>query len=83
VAVRDEKTEWLRIRGYRQMTPAERMQMAAEMFEESLDITRSAILDERPDITLADLKREIRRRVLPRGLFEASERAIEEPLDKS
>ena len=71
MAVRDPKTEWLRVQLYRQMTPQERIEIAARMFEDAVSIVRSSILDRNPDITPEALEREVRRRVLPHGLAES------------
>ena len=66
MAVRNKQTEWLRIKMYRQMTPAQRVSIAAQMFEDSVSIVRSSILDRHPDIDPQALKARVRWRVLPR-----------------
>ena len=68
MAVRDKPTEWLRVQMYREMTPQERIEAAARMFEDAVSIVRSSILDRHPDISPDELERRVRRRVLPRGL---------------
>ncbi len=68
MAVRDKRSEWLRVQSYRQMTPEERVLVAARMFEDMVSVVRSSILDQRPSTTPEELEREVRRRVLPRGL---------------
>ncbi len=68
MAVRDERTEWLRVQLYRRMTPQQRILIAAQMFEDSISIVRSSIIDRHPDIGSEELRKEVRRRVLPRGL---------------
>ena len=68
MAVRDERTEWLRVQLYRRMTPQQRILIAAQMFEDGVSIVRSSILDRYPDISPQMLRAEVRRRVLPRGL---------------
>lgn len=73
MAVRDPETEWLRVQAYRRMTPAERMEIAAQMYEDAIALIRSSILFRNPDIPPDDLEYEIRRRVLPRGLAELTE----------
>jgi hypothetical protein len=78
MAVRDPETEWLRVQIYRQMTPEQRVWIAAQMYEESVAIVRSSILDQRPDITPDELAREMRRRLLSRELFEQVEAYIQE-----
>ncbi|PKO22183.1 MAG: hypothetical protein CVU38_10790 [Chloroflexi bacterium HGW-Chloroflexi-1] len=75
MAVRDPETEWLRARTYRRMTPAERMEIAARMYEDAVSLVRSSILHQDPGISPEDLEYEIRRRVLPRGLAELTEEA--------
>ena len=52
---------------YRRMTPAERMEIAAQMYEDAIGLVRSSILYRTPDIAPADLEYEVRRRVLPAG----------------
>lgn len=73
MAVRDPNTEWLRVQAYRRMAPAERMEIAARMYEDAIALVRSSILYRNPDISSEDLEYEVRRRVLPRGLAELTE----------
>jgi len=73
MAVRDPETEWLRVQAYRRMTPAERMEIAARMYEDAVALIRSSILYRTPGIATDDLEYEVRRRVLPRGLAELTE----------
>jgi hypothetical protein len=73
VSVRDKSTEWLRVRLYRQMSPEDRILTAARMFEDAVEIVRSSILDRSPDIDPAELERQVRHRVLPRGLVDPAE----------
>ena len=68
MAARHKPTEWLRVQMYREMTPQERIEAAARMFEDAVSIVRSSILDRHPDISPDELERRVRRRVLPRGL---------------
>ncbi|MBI3978870.1 MAG: hypothetical protein HY331_11855 [Chloroflexi bacterium] len=68
MAIRDTRTEWLRVQMYRQMSPEERVLVAARMFDEMVAIVRSSVLDRQPGIASEELDREVRRRVLPRGL---------------
>ena len=70
MAVRDKRTERLRVQLYRRMTPQQRILVAAQLFEDGVSIVRSSILDRDPAISPEDLRDEIRRRVLPRGLGE-------------
>ena len=73
MAVRDLATEWLRVQAYRRMTPAERVEIAAAMYEDAIALVRASILYRHPDITPDDLEYEVRRRVLPRGMAELTE----------
>lgn len=73
MAVRDPDTEWLRVQAYRRMTPAERVSIAARMYEDAIALIRSSIRYRNPDISPEDLEFEVRRRVLPRGLAELTE----------
>ena len=75
MAVRDVGTEWLRVQIYRRMTPAERMEIAARMYEESVSLVRSSILHRYPGISPDELEYEVRKRVLPRGMAELTEEA--------
>lgn len=68
MAIRDKRTEWLRVRLYRRMTPQQRILIAAQLFEDGVSIVRSSILDRYPDISPEELRERIRQRVLPRGL---------------
>lgn len=78
MAVRDPETEWLRVQIYRNMTPQERMWIAAQMYEDGVAIVRAAILDRQPGLSPQELQREVRRRLLPRDLFEKVEAALAE-----
>jgi hypothetical protein len=73
MAVRDSETERLRVQTYRRMAPAERMEIAAPMYEDAVALVRSSILYRKPDISPEALEYEVRRRVLPRGLAELTE----------
>jgi hypothetical protein len=73
MAVRDPATEWLRVQMYRRMTPAERVEIAAQMYEDAIALVRSAILYRTPHIAADDLEYEVRRRILPRGMAELTE----------
>jgi len=78
MAVRDPQTEWLRVQIYRQMSPQQRMWLAAQMYEDSISIIRSAILDRHPHLTQYELARQIRRRLLSPALFREVEAALAE-----
>jgi molybdopterin synthase catalytic subunit len=75
MAARDARTEWLRVEIYRRMTPAERMEIAARMYEDSVALVRSSILLRTPGVSLEELEYEVRKRVLPRGVAELTEKA--------
>ena len=75
MAVRDPETEWVRVQAYRRMAPAERMEIAARMYEDAVALVRSSIRYRTPGISPDDLEYEVRRRVLPRGLAELTETA--------
>lgn len=75
MAVRDRRTEWLLVQMYRRMTPQERIWLAARMFEDGVAIVRSSILDQHPGISPEELRRQLRRRVLPRGIADRMERS--------
>jgi len=76
MAMRDAHTERLRVSLYRRMTPEERIWIAAQMFEDGVSIVRSSILDRYPDISLDELRYQVRRRVLPRGLADLTRKTI-------
>ncbi|MBK8796521.1 MAG: hypothetical protein IPM07_09180 [Anaerolineales bacterium] len=78
MAVRDPKTEPMRVNIYRQMTPQARMLIAAQLYEEGIANMRSAILDRHPEFSAIELEREMRRRLLPRPLFLQVEAYINE-----
>ena len=78
MAVRDPKTEQIRVDIYRKMTPQERMLIAAQLYEEGIANMRAAILDRHPDFSTSELTREMRRRLLPRPLFLQVEAYINE-----
>ncbi len=70
VAVRDPQTEWLRVQVYRRMTAEQRLAIAAQMYDDAIEIVADSIRDRTPDITPEALRREVRRRALPAGLPE-------------
>ena len=76
MAVRDPATEWVRVQTYRRMTPAERMEIAAQMYDDAIALVRSSIRLRSPDIAPDDLEYEVRCRApsgVPRGLAELTE----------
>jgi hypothetical protein len=70
MAVRDESNEARLVRMYRQMSPAQRSEIAAQMFEDALALVRASIRQSHPHFSHAELETEVRRRMLPRGLPE-------------
>lgn len=78
MAVRDPRTEWVRVQIYRGMTPQRRMQLALNLMDMA---RRSAIANIKmmhPNIDEQGLKRELRRRMLKPDLFERVERYLGE-----
>jgi len=67
----------MRVQIYRRMSGEQRIALAAEMFEDGIAIVRASILDRYPDISADELKRRLRRRVLPRGLALQVERYLQ------
>lgn len=59
---------------YRRMTPQERIEVAAQMFEWAIAMVRDSIRQRYPDIPPEELC-QIRRRILPRGLADPAETA--------
>ncbi|HEY72929.1 MAG TPA: hypothetical protein G4N99_06605 [Thermoflexia bacterium] len=68
MSIRDSQTEWIRVQAYRRMGGERRIALAAEMFEDGVAIVRDSILDHYPDIGDDELRKRIRRRILPREL---------------
>jgi len=75
MAQRDKATEWLRVQAYRRMTPQQRIEIAAQMFEDGVSIVRSSILAQQPGIDAQALQRQIRWRVLGRVALAADNAA--------
>lgn len=73
MAVCDSTTEWLRVQAYRRMVPAERVEIAARMYEDAVALVRSSILYRNPAISSNDFEYEVRRRMRPRGLAKLTE----------
>jgi len=78
MGVRDPQTEWLRVQIYRRMGGEQRIALAAEMYEDGVAIVQASILDRYPDISADELRRQVRRRVLPRGLALQVERHLQD-----
>lgn len=77
MAVRDPKTEQIRIDIYKQMTPQQRIQIASELYRVGIANMRSAILDRQPHLSDLEIEREMRRRILPKRLFREVEAHLE------
>lgn len=75
MATRDPQTEWLRVQIYRHMTGAQKIEIAAQMYEDAIELVRASIRHRKPDISADDLEFEVRCRVLGRELAELSEEA--------
>ncbi len=75
MATRDPQTEWLRVQIYRRMTGAQKIEIAAQMYEDAIELVRASIRHRKPDISADDLEFEVRCRVLGRELAELSEEA--------
>ncbi len=74
MAVRDDpEAGRLRVQLYRKMTPQERIELAAQMFERAPALVRDSIRQCSPDISPEELERRVRRRMLPRGLPDPAE----------
>jgi len=78
MAVRDPKTEHIRINIYKQMTGEQKVRIASQIYESAMANMRSAILDRHPYFTEIEIQREIRRRVLTRDEFLKVEAHLEE-----
>jgi len=61
---------------YRQMTPGERLAIAADVTNAGMRLLADAIRQQQPDIDEEAIRREIRRRLLPRELFAAVEQHL-------
>jgi hypothetical protein len=75
MAVRDPDTEWLRVQIYRRMSGAQKIESAAQMYEDAVAAVRASIRYRQPDISDDDLEFEVRCRVLGGELAEVSEEA--------
>ncbi len=78
MAVRDPRTEWLRVKIYRSMTPQHRMRLALDLMDMAQRSALANIKLRHPRIADAELKREMRRRMLPRDLFDRLESYLAE-----
>ena len=69
MAVRDSRTEWLRVKVYRDMTPQKRLDIVCSLNQTMRELALGNIRRVHPDWTLADVRRELRRRILSPELF--------------
>ena len=74
MAVRDPRTEWMRVKIYRGMTPQHRLRLALDLTDMARRTATSNIEQMHPAIDERGIQRELRRRVLPRDLFERVEK---------
>ena len=65
MAVRDPKTEWLRVKIYRGMTPQRRMQLALELMDTAQSAASASIKAMQPGIGGMELQRALRWRMTP------------------
>ena len=78
MAVRDPRTEWMRVKIYRGMTPQRRLDIVCSLNQTNRDLAMSNIQQTHPNWSPEEMKRELRRRLLPRDLFEKVERTLSE-----
>ena len=77
MAVRDPHTEWLRVKIYRSMTPERRLEIVCSLNQTMRELALSDIREKHPIWTPEQVRRELRRRLLPRDLFEKVEKALQ------
>ena len=73
MVVRDPPTEWIRVKICRGMTPQHRLRIALDLNDMARRSAISNIKQMHPGIDERGIQRELRRRVLPRDLFERVE----------
>lgn len=66
MAVRDNKTEWIRVAGYRRMTPQQRVQIAQGLIRTGRKTVEGAIRQQRPDLTPYEFEIELWNRIYSR-----------------
>lgn len=76
MAVRDPRTEWMRVKIYRGMTPQQRLDIVCSLNQTNRELAMSNIREMHPDWSERAIRRELRRRLLPREMFEKVERAL-------
>ena len=69
MAVRDPRTEWLRVKIYRGMTPQKRLDIVCSLNQTMRELAMGNIRHAHPDWTQAEVRRELRRRMLSPELF--------------
>lgn len=70
MAVRDPKTEWLRVKGYRAMTPQRRFAIAQELVKTGRVTVARAIRRQRPDLSPREFEIELWNRIYGRAWAE-------------
>jgi len=67
VAQRDPKTEWLRVQGYRAMTPQRRFEIAQSMILTGRKTVEHAIREQNPDLSAREFEIELWNRIYDRA----------------
>ncbi len=67
MAVRDPKTEWMRVRGYRAMTPQRRSEIAQDLIRTGRSIVENAIQKQRPGLSPREFELELWNRIYSRA----------------
>lgn len=67
MAVRDKKTEWLRVKGYRAMTPQRRFEIAQELIRTGRVTVERAIQHQRPELSPREFESELWNRIYGRA----------------
>ncbi len=70
MAVRDPKTEWLRVKGYRAMTPQRRFEIAQELVKTGRATVLRAIQRQHPDFAPREIEIELWNRIYGRAWVE-------------
>lgn len=70
MAVRDPKTEWIRVQGYRAMTPQRRFEIAQELIRSARGTVERAIHSQRPNLSDVDFEIEMWNRIYSRAWAE-------------
>ncbi len=67
MAVRDMKTEWARVKGYRAMTPQRRLEIAQDLIRTGRVTVARAIQHQRPDLSPREFENELWNRIYGRA----------------